>query len=62
MLQLTVKIFANAPGNWILQVTSTPPNLQRPYFFQKDGFQSSDAAKNFLIANMRLFALNMGEV
>lgn len=62
MLQLTVKIFSNAPGNWILQVSSNPPSLPRPYFFQKDGFVSSDAAKSFLIANIRLFALNMGEV
>lgn len=62
MLQLQVKIFQTNPGSkWILQVTANPPNGPT-YFFQKDGFDSSDAAKMFFIANARLWAVNMGEV
>lgn len=61
MLQLAVKIFQTAPDRlWILQVTATPPNGP-PYFFQKGEFITSNDAKNFFIANARLWALNMGQ-
>lgn len=60
MLEMTIKIFQNAPGGWVIQVSTNPPRLHRPYFFQKEGFASQDEAKAFLIANIRMFSLNMG--
>jgi hypothetical protein len=61
MLQMTVKIVKNSGDNWVLQVNCVRPSGP-PYFFQKDGFKTSDEAKRFLMINMRLFAQNMGEV
>lgn len=62
MLQLAVKIFQTSPsGNWVLQVSATPPTGPT-YWFQKNDFLTSNAAKSFFIANARMWAVNMGEV
>lgn len=61
MLQLQVKMWENSPGNWMIQVTASPPQGP-PYFFQKDGFLTQQACKSFFVANARMWALNMGTV
>jgi hypothetical protein len=61
MLEMKVKIL-QAGATWILQISCPNPTSVKPYFFQKDGFASSNEAKTFLIANVRMFALHMGDV
>jgi len=61
MIQLNFTIIEQAPSSWTLQVIAGPNDSPRKYTFEKQGFATVTDAKNFLIQNIRLFTVNMGQ-